>query len=154
MCFELLWKKTENEKEETKHKNKTGHPESDKGSHAYNRCQKEYLTLDDLIIDQTIFPPAEMLAYVQPNLIDDLSGKQPFFQPLNENYNSYATTVILEGKVIVYIGEEEQQQLSICQKSLHGYRFSYSCYSSHINDKPHLRTFIRFLQKYYQQRLS
>ena len=31
MCFELLWKKTENEKEETKQKNKTGHPESDKG---------------------------------------------------------------------------------------------------------------------------
>lgn len=38
MCFEVLWKKTENEKEETKQKNKTGHPESDKGSHAYTEA--------------------------------------------------------------------------------------------------------------------
>ena len=115
------------------------------------RAQLEKVPLSALDLRSTLFPPVQMLKYTEPSLAEAL-GPSAAYQELR-SYTPPASSVILAGKVIVYLGFE-LQNTQVCQRPLQGFRFRYRCYSYRIEEKPHVSQFVKALQEYYRKRLD
>ena len=115
------------------------------------RAEKDVIELEDLDLKSTIFPPEQMLAYTEPSLAKCL-GSHAQYMNLRQ-YSTPATTVILGNKVIVYIGYEPQTG-RVCQRQLAGFTFRYQCYSYQIENKETVKDFVKYIQKFYREKLG
>lgn len=120
---------------------------------AQSACRDNSIPLEQLDLEKTIFPPSEMLTFVEPDLLAQLSGTAASFQAMTTSASRYTATVLLEGKTIIYIGYEEIGNQFMAQLPLAGFRFPYRCYTYHENDKLALKAFVRFLKNYYADHL-
>ena len=109
------------------------------------------LDIADLLDENMLFPPREMLAIGAPGLLETVGNEAEFIR-LSEERGAYENRAIIESRIGIMIGFEEHVNENLVQLPLKGYKFRYRIYSVGADKKPCLRQFIEFLKDYYPKK--
>lgn len=115
---------------------------------------KKEVALSELAKASFIFPPKEMLAYTEPNILNDLQAFPIQYLPLNAIGTISEQMSLVQGKPGVIIGFEEQTNKKLVQIPLKGYSFHYELCTFKGNHKPAVMQFVHFMQGYYPNKAA
>lgn len=117
-------------------------------------AERACIDLVELLPQDVLLPPKEMLAFVQPNILADAASLRDRHMRLGQPGRAYSTHCLYEGKISVLIGFEEHINANLAQVPLAGYRFRYHTYTSAANKKAVVRAFVAHLQGFYPVKLK